>query len=92
MQKKNSWVIKIYSKVYDLTYFLPFPHSVLLLFTDTSHHIYYPHTEARGQVNLKDSVVERCSAGENSADGKSSKASDCILQHKACKLEDTKVR
>lgn len=90
--QRNSWVIKIYSKVYDLTYFLPFPHSVPLLFTETSHHIYNPHTEARGQVNLKDLIVEHCSAGENSADGKSSKSLDCILQHKACKLERHKSK
>jgi len=62
------------------------------LFTETSHHIYYPHTEARGHVNLKDLIAEHYSADENSADGKSSKFTDRILQHKACKLEEHKSK
>lgn len=62
------------------------------MFTETSHHIYYPHTEARGHVNLKDLIAEHYSADENSADGKSSKFTDRILQHKACKLEEHKSK
>lgn len=62
------------------------------MFTETSHHIYYPHTKARGHVNLKDLIAEHYSADENSADGKSSKFTDRILQHKACKLEEHKSK
>lgn len=72
-------------KVHGLTYFLLSPQSILL-FTEMSHHIYYPHIEARGKVNLKDYVVQYCSADESDADGKVSKSVYHILQHRVHKL------
>lgn len=77
-----------FCKVHGLTYFLPSSQSVLL-FTEMSHHIYHPHTEARGQVNLKDYVVYYCSADENDADGKISKSIGHILQCKVCRAIET---
>lgn len=65
-----------------LTYSLPSSQSVLL-FTEMSHHIYYP-TEAGGQVNLKD-----CSAYivlQLKMVLIISKSVDHILQHNAYKL------
>lgn len=43
----------MFCKVHGLTCLIPSSQSIFL-FTEMSHHIYYPHTEAGGQVNSKD--------------------------------------
>lgn len=49
----------MFCKILGLTYFIPSLQSILL-FTEMSHQIYYPQTEARGQVSLEDYVGLFC--------------------------------